>query len=416
MYLYGGVNSTGEVSDIVYAVDISTPSTWYWTGVTVSDPALLGRRKGHCHILRSPTNSLVMFGNDGSDFRSDVVNFNFLTASAPEVTAFTAPGDVPGPRAYAACAMSPIQNYIYVFGGRGDAGVLNDLYKLDFSANLWIKPNFTFAGSLTSLPMNFAASAVFIKEADVFSFVAFGGVDAIQVVKSDAIRVDDTGLAHADCNNYASDILLSSLPQFANCTAENAWFESDESVRHSALCTCISDVLADLDSYLSIYSGCPDALRTRTRFQAYADRGGCSSTPNSCLMLYTGSEVLSTACGGSDPFCDCVLTERAALGVLSTWAPGNFTAYGCIADDIAYVDSFFAGCDLSSSGTGTGTGNEPVGSSGTCLISGADAVTSCQASRPPAMAFTCAEDQLPALHCPDGQLFDGTSCIDVCLQ
>jgi len=142
MVLYGGINNTGDLSDLfalnrLGGQDLSS-NDYQWVQLpNVGGP---GSRSGHSAVYAeiSPTNrKMIIFGGrsqgnlKGDTWSYDLVNHTWLNLNPG--------GQTPSNRADHGAVYDYINKRMYIFGGLDATGALNDVYYLDLTTNTWTK-------------------------------------------------------------------------------------------------------------------------------------------------------------------------------------------------------------------------------------------------------------------------------------
>lgn len=94
-------------------------------------------RCGHTAVNAFDGKGVLYFGGCvGSNFMNDAYILD-ITQKEPVFHMVEQTGDVPSPRARHAMAINKAQDKVYVFGGIGPNGLLNDLYELELASMNW---------------------------------------------------------------------------------------------------------------------------------------------------------------------------------------------------------------------------------------------------------------------------------------
>lgn len=132
LYIVGGSSPDGYRSD-AFRLD---PETLIWDKPQIEGAAPAGR-EGHSAVVYGK-NKIFIFGGYGDDgYMNDVVVLDtalMVWANPPTG------GDIPSPRAGHSATL--LGNYMYVFGGSSDLGVSDELYVFDLAFLSWSKPLF----------------------------------------------------------------------------------------------------------------------------------------------------------------------------------------------------------------------------------------------------------------------------------
>jgi hypothetical protein len=133
MLLFGGYDTTGQVSDKVYLYNPWGPS---WSLITTMGfPTTCPARAEHSAVIVGKQ-MFVYGGFDGNIYRGDLWKLD-LSTFPYYWTQLTPAGSPPQPRANHSMVFDSDLGRILLFGGRGGAGFYNDVYALDTSGLFW---------------------------------------------------------------------------------------------------------------------------------------------------------------------------------------------------------------------------------------------------------------------------------------
>ena len=127
LFVYGGQTADGNAASGAWAASMGTDPV-VWTGFA-TDP---GTRVGAASAIAEvgDTHALVVFGGErGGAYLNDLWFFDIDEGTWEQVQ--TSGGSTPPARAYAAMVFDPGQQSLWLFGGGGDGGFLDDTWKFN---------------------------------------------------------------------------------------------------------------------------------------------------------------------------------------------------------------------------------------------------------------------------------------------
>ncbi|CAE7637261.1 Lztr1 [Symbiodinium sp. CCMP2592] len=131
LYVFGG-DAVSQLNDL-HRYSVSANS---WTQLTPGG-TVPSTRQAHGMVYSQTTDGLYVFGGWGDSPIRSLNDLYRYSISANSWTQLSPGGSIPSARNGHGMAFSQIDNELYVFGGENATGYLNDLYRYTISADAW---------------------------------------------------------------------------------------------------------------------------------------------------------------------------------------------------------------------------------------------------------------------------------------